>query len=42
MENVKGFDQDEARTTFIEMLKNQGYHYQVFSDFVVNVYNFRE
>ena len=29
MENVKGFDSDTARDTFIQMLKNEKYNYQV-------------
>jgi len=29
MENVKGFDSDVARDTFIQMLKNENYNYQV-------------
>jgi hypothetical protein len=29
MENVKGFDQDEARNIFTQMLKDQNYQYQV-------------
>jgi hypothetical protein len=29
MENVKGFDSDTARDTFIRMLKNEKYNYQV-------------
>ena len=29
MENVKGFDEDQARVDFIKMLKSQNYYYQV-------------
>lgn len=29
MENVKGFDEDEARKIFIDMLKSQNYSFQV-------------
>lgn len=29
MENVKGFDEDQARVDFISMLKSQNYYYQV-------------
>lgn len=29
MENVKGFDEDEARKIFINMLTSQNYTYQV-------------
>jgi len=30
MENVKGFDSDEARETFLTMLKTNSYYFQVF------------
>ncbi|RNA08584.1 tRNA (cytosine(38)-C(5))-methyltransferase [Brachionus plicatilis] len=30
MENVRGFDQDEARNVFIRMLKQENYYYQEF------------
>ena len=29
MENVKGFDSDEAREIFLQMLKSQNYNFQV-------------
>ena len=33
MENVKGFDKDEARKIFIDMLKSQNYSFQVARNF---------
>lgn len=29
MENVKGFDQDEARNCFVKMLESENYYFQV-------------
>lgn len=36
MENVKGFDVDEARIIFIEMLKTQNYHFQVMNECLIS------
>ena len=29
MENVKGFEKNEARDSFVNMLKSENYHFQV-------------